>query len=97
MLTDISSIQAARRHDGRRGPIEYSRARHAPEIRLYAGFAASARISRCREDTALRDTGRGGIPATEFISVRFKLSCADESLARLGHVSMRLGSVGSSI
>ncbi|AZG15294.1 hypothetical protein EHF44_08005 [Cupriavidus pauculus] len=97
-LTDISSYQAARRHDGRRGPIEYSRARHAPETRLDAGVAARARILRCREDTVPRHAGRGRCPVTEFISVRLTKCRApmNRSLG-WGQAGTRLGPVGSSI
>lgn len=56
-LSDISSILAARRLNGRCGLIEYSRARHVPETRLRARAG--------RQVTAM-----GGVPATEFISVQ---------------------------
>jgi len=96
LLSDISSFLAARRPDGRRGPIEYSRARLAPEVRLDAGLSASARISCRRERTALRDMGRGGFPATEFISVRPKPCRAPMNRSLdWGMRQTRLGSVGS--
>uniref|UniRef100_Q46X99 Uncharacterized protein n=1 Tax=Cupriavidus pinatubonensis (strain JMP 134 / LMG 1197) TaxID=264198 RepID=Q46X99_CUPPJ len=43
--SDISSLLAARRLDGRRGPIEYSGARQVPGARLRARLAASASLS----------------------------------------------------
>ncbi|MWL88454.1 hypothetical protein GA566_13565 [Cupriavidus sp. SW-Y-13] len=98
LLTDISSFLAARRHDGRRGPIEYSRARPAPEIRLYAGFVTSARISCRRERTMPRGATRDGFPATEFISVRLEKCRAPMNRSLdWGSRQTRLGSVGSSI
>lgn len=98
LLSDISSFLAARRHDGRRGPIEYSRARRARGIRLCTGIAASAGILRRRECTAMRDTGRGGFPVTEFISVRSMLCRAPMNRSLdWGTRQTRLGSVGSLI
>ncbi|MCM3606721.1 hypothetical protein [Cupriavidus pauculus] len=98
LLTDISSFLAARRHNGRRGPIEYFRAPPAPEIRLHAGFEAGARISGRGESTALCDVIHGGFPVTEFISVRSELSRAPMNRSLdWGSRQTRLGSVGSSI
>lgn len=76
LLTDISSFQAVRRHDGRCGPIEFSRARHRPEICLSAGSSARSRMPGRRDRTAASAyirAGSGGFPATEFISVRSML------------------------
>ncbi|RZT41097.1 hypothetical protein EV147_0083 [Cupriavidus agavae] len=98
LLTDISSFLVARRHDGRRGPVEYSRARPAPGIRLYAGSAASARIPCRRVRPAPRAEARGGFPATEFISVRSEMCRAPMNRSLdWGARRARLGSVGSSI
>ncbi|MNL02608.1 hypothetical protein D3C87_1231200 [compost metagenome] len=91
LLTDISSFLVVRRRNGRRGPIEYSRARHAPDTRLQAGFAARGGPLRCRLNAACR-----GIPATEFISVRPKLCRAPMNRSLdWSHAVSRFGSVGS--
>jgi len=60
LLTDISSFQAARRHDGRCGQIEFSRARLSPGIRLSAGFAARSRMPGRRGHTAMSAQVRAG-------------------------------------
>jgi len=101
LLTDISSFQAARRHDGRCGQIEFSRARLSPGIRLSAGFAARSRMPGRRGHTAMSAqvrAGRGCLPATEFISVRSMLRRAPMNRSLdWGTCKTRLGSVGSPI
>ncbi|MNT06261.1 hypothetical protein D3C72_1409190 [compost metagenome] len=84
LLSDTSSLMAARRLNGRRGLIEYSRARHVPETRL-------------RARTGRQVTAMGGAPATEFISVQPQMRRApmNRSLDWGCAAVLRLGSVGS--